>query len=125
IVSELTSTLKTPRDQLPDRISELMANLKAAERKIAEYEQGQLAQRVPALAESARQVGGTRVVAEFVGDVASSDDLRSLVLAVRERLGSEPAVVALAGVAAGKPAVIVATNARSRDAGIRAGVLAK
>ncbi len=125
IVSELTSSLKTPREQLPDRIAELVANLKAAERKIAQYEQGQLAQRIPALVETAQTVGETRVVAEFIGDVPSSDDLRSLVTGVRERLGDTPAVVALAAVAGGKPAVIVATNERARGAGIRAGVLAK
>ncbi|NYF10781.1 alanyl-tRNA synthetase [Leifsonia sp. AK011] len=125
IVSELTSSLKTPREQLPDRIAELVANLKAAERKIAQYEQGQLAQRIPALVETAQTVGSTRVVAEFIGEVPSSDDLRSLVTGVRERLGDAPAVVALAAVAGGKPAVIVATNERARGAGIRAGVLAK
>ena len=125
IVSELTSSLKTPREQLPDRIAELVANLKAAERKIAQYEQGQLAQRIPALVETAQTVGTTRVVAEFIGEVPSSDDLRSLVTGVRERLGDAAAVVALAAVAGGKPAVIVATNERARGAGIRAGVLAK
>jgi len=124
IVSELTSSLKTPREQLPDRIAELVANLKAAERKIAQYEQGQLAQRIPALVETAQTVGTTRVVAEFIGEVPSSDDLRSLVTGVRERLGDAAAVVALAAVAGGKPAVIVATNERARGAGIRAGVLA-
>ncbi|MDP3207789.1 MAG: alanine--tRNA ligase-related protein, partial [Rhodoglobus sp.] len=35
IVSQLTSSLKTPREQLPDRIAELMASLKSAERTIA------------------------------------------------------------------------------------------
>ena len=125
IVSQLTSSLKTPREQLPDRIAELVASLKAAERKIAQYEQGQLAQRIPALVESARAAGSVRLVAESVGSVASSDDLRGLVLAVRDRLGSEGSVVALAAEVDGKPAVIVATNDASRAAGFRAGVLAK
>ena len=38
IVQELTSALKTPREQLPDRIAALMADLKAAERRIAQFE---------------------------------------------------------------------------------------
>ncbi|MCU1580866.1 MAG: alanine--tRNA ligase, partial [Microbacteriaceae bacterium] len=38
IVSQLTSNLKTPREQLPERISELVASLKAAEKRISEYE---------------------------------------------------------------------------------------
>ncbi len=125
IVSELTSTLKTPREQLPDRISSLVAELKAAEKKIAEFEAGQLTQRIPAIVANARQTGGVVVVAENVGAVASSDDVRSLVMGVRERLGADSAVIALAADVAGKPAVIVATNEASRAAGIKAGALAK
>ncbi|HOW01454.1 MAG TPA: alanine--tRNA ligase, partial [Rhodoglobus sp.] len=125
IVSQLTGTLKTPREHLPERIAELMANLKAAERKIAQYEAGQLAQRVPALVATAHPVGAVTVVAENVGQVATGDDLRSLVTSVRERLGSAASVVALAADVAGKPAVIVATNDASRSAGVKAGALAK
>ncbi|CAN5329458.1 alanine--tRNA ligase [soil metagenome] len=125
IVSQLTSSLKTPREQLPDRIAELMANLKAAERKIAQYEQGQLAQRVPAIAANTRSVGGFTVVVENVGSVGSSDDLRSLVLSVRERLGAGASVTALAADIEGKPAVIVATTDASRAVGAKAGALAQ
>jgi alanyl-tRNA synthetase len=48
-----------------------------------------------------------------------------LVTGTRERLGSAPAVVALAATVADKPVVIVATNAAARDAGAKAGALAK
>jgi len=125
IVSELTSNLKTPRENLPDRIAELVANLKAAEKKIASFEAAALAQRVPAIAANARSVGSVTLVSENVGAVATSDELRSLVTSVRERLGASPAVVALAADVAGKPAVIVATNQAGRDAGAKAGALAK
>ena len=125
IVSQLTSSLKTPREQLPDRIAELMANLKAAERKIAQFEAGQLAQRVPAIVANARPAGAVTLVAEHVGTVGSADDLRGLVTSVRERLGASPSVVALAADVAGKPAVIVATNEAARSTGAKAGALAK
>ena len=125
IVSGLAATLKTPREQLPDRISTLVAELRAAEKKIAEFEAGQLSQRMPAIVAQARQLGGIAVVTENVGTIASSDDLRSLVMGVRERLGSSAAVVALAADVAGKPAIIVATNEASRALGLRAGAMAK
>jgi alanyl-tRNA synthetase len=125
IVSELTSSLKTPREQLPERIATLVADLKAAERRIAQYEAAQLSQRIPALVANARRVGSTTVVAEHIGTVGSSDDLRGLVTAVRERLGSDASVVALAADVAGKPAVIIGTNDAARAAGLKAGVLAK
>ncbi|WP_157156076.1 alanine--tRNA ligase [Diaminobutyricimonas sp. LJ205] len=125
IVSQLTSSLKTPREQLPDRIADLMASLKAAEKKISQYEAQALAGRVPAIAANARRVGQVSAVLEHIGQVGSGDDVRSLVMAVRERLGSDAAVVALAADVAGKPAVIVATNDAARSAGVKAGALAK
>jgi alanyl-tRNA synthetase len=125
IVSELTSSLKTPREQLPDRIASLVADLKAAEKKIADFESAQLGQRVPAIIANARRVGAALLVAEHVGSLASADDLRSLVTNVRGQLGSDASVVALAADVAGKPAVIVATNEASRAAGFKAGALAK
>ena len=57
IVSQLTSSLKTPRDQLPERIADLAANLKAAEKRIAQFEAKERAGQVPAIADAARRVG--------------------------------------------------------------------
>lgn len=125
IVSQLTSNLKTPREQLPERINDLVQNLKAAEKKIAAFEARALTDRVPALVASASRVGSLTLVTEDIGTVNSADDVRMLVTATRERLGSDPAIVALAGTAGGKPVVIVATNQAARDAGQRAGALAK
>jgi len=125
IVSELTANLKTPREQLPDRIAELIASLKAAEKRIAQFEASALAERVPALVATARSAGAHSLIAENIGTVATTDELRTLVMNVRERLGSSSAVVALAAVVSDKPAVIVATNDAARSAGVKAGALAK
>ena len=125
IVAELTTNLKTPREQLPDRIGELIASLKAAEKRIAQFEAQALAERIPALLATATTAGACNLIAENIGSVGSTDELRTLVLNVRERLGSSAAVVALAAVVADKPAVIVATNDASRAGGVKAGALAK
>lgn len=125
LVSQLTSSLKAPREQLPARIAELQASLKAAEKKIAAFEAKALGDRLPALAGTATRVGETLVVAESLGTVASADDVRSLALQVRERLGSDAAVVALGAVVNDRPVVIVATNDAARAAGAKAGALAK
>ena len=125
IVSQLTSSLKTPREQLPDRIADLVAQLKAAEKKIAAFEASRLAGRVPELAGRAARVGEVLAVIEDLGELGSVEELRSLVTSVRERLQSEGAVVALAARVDGKPSVIVATTAGARDAGVTAGPLAK
>ena len=125
IVSELTTNLKTPREQLPERIADLLASLKTAEKKIAQFEAQALAERIPALLALAKPAGSITLIAENIGSVGSSDELRSLVLSVRDRLGSSASVVALAAEVAGKPAVIVATNEESRNGGVKAGALAK
>jgi alanyl-tRNA synthetase len=125
IVNELSSNLKTPRDQLGNRIGDLLASLKAAEKRIAQFEAAALSERVPALVASGHTVGKVTLVAQNVGTVASSDELRSLVTSVRERLGNVASVVALAADVSGKPAVIVATNDASRGEGVKAGALAK
>ncbi|WP_368499703.1 alanine--tRNA ligase [Herbiconiux sp. A18JL235] len=128
LVAQLTSSLKAPRDEIAARIADLSANLKAAEKKIAAFEAGQLTTRIPGLAQSARAVGAVTLVAENVGELGSADDLRQLATGVREALasgGSASAVVALAAVAGGKPVVIVATTEGARAAGAKAGALAK
>ncbi|QLD13033.1 alanine--tRNA ligase [Microbacterium oleivorans] len=126
IVSQLTSSLKTPRDQLPTRIAELAASLKAAEKRIAQFEARALADRLPQLVATASAAGAFQVVAESLGSAGSADDVRTLALQVRDRLGSETAaIVALGAVVGERPVVVVATNDRARAAGAKAGALAK
>jgi alanyl-tRNA synthetase len=125
LVAELGSSLRVPREQIPSRVAELAASLKAAEKRIAQFEAQALSTRIPAIAEQARPVGAVTAVLEQVGTVGSADDLRGLVTGVRDRLGAAPAVVALAATASGKPVVIVATNAQARDTGVKAGPLAR
>ncbi|MDM4763249.1 alanine--tRNA ligase [Galbitalea sp. SE-J8] len=125
IVSELTSNLKAPRGEVVDRVAGLLADLKDAQKRIAAFESAALAERVPAIAANARPAGAVSLVAENVGTLASADDVRLLVTSVRERLGTDAVVVALAAEAAGKPTVIVATNEAARATGAKAGALAK
>ncbi len=125
IVSQLSGSLKTPREQLPEKIADLVAGLKAAEKRIAAFEARAVLDKVPQLLEVAAHHGAVRLVAEDAGKLNSGDDLRLLVTTVRERLGSDPAVVALASEVGEKPVIIVATNQAARDAGVKAGALAR
>ncbi|WP_435527280.1 alanine--tRNA ligase [Microbacterium aurantiacum] len=125
LVSQLSSTLKTPREQLPARIAELTANLKAAEKRIAALEAKSLGERAPALQAAARRFGAVTVVAESLGAASSADDVRTLALQVRDRLGSDAAVVVLGAEVGGRPVVIAATNDAARATGAKAGALVK
>lgn len=125
IVSQLSSALKAPREDLPSRVQSLMEDLRQAQKRVAEFESANLQQRVPAIARQATTVGATTVVAESVQGLQSGDDLRALATGVRGQLGDGAAVVVLGAVINDKPVVIVATNDAARAAGVQAGPLAK
>lgn len=125
IVQQLTGGLKVPRAELVSKVQDLGAQLRAAEKKIAALEAEKLGQRVPELLAGAQQLGEVRAVLGSLGTVGSADDVRALVLQLRDRLASEAGVVVLAGETGGKPVVIAATTADARDRGVRAGDLAK
>jgi alanyl-tRNA synthetase len=125
LVATLTESLKVRPEELPERVAGLSARLREAEKELAAIRTERLLARVGELAGAAEVAGPARLVAAEVGEVPSGDDLRTLALEVRGRLGEEPAVVALGGVAKDRPLVIVATNAAARDAGLAAGALAK
>jgi len=125
IVQQLTSGLKVPRLELVQRVQDLGTQLKSAEKKIAQLEAARLSERIPELLAQAERLGDLKVVLGSLGTVGSPDDVRQLAQQVRERLGNDAAVVVLAGEAAGKPLVIAATTQAAREAGTKAGALAK
>src|SRR5699024_4398546 len=125
MVGQLSQLLNTRSEDLPERISSLLTRLKDAEKELASLQQAQLLGRAPEIAAGAKRIGRVRAIVDTAGDLASADDLRTLTLDVRERLGEEPAVVALFGVAGGRPLVLVATNSGARAAGVAAGQLVR
>lgn len=125
IVNQLSQNLKAPREQLGERVQDLVQQLKQAQKRIQELEARQLAQRVPELVAGAVRGARGAVVAASIGEIPSGDELRTLVLRVREQLGTEAATVALAGVANERPLVVIATNEASREAGVQAGALVR
>ena len=125
LVSRLTSMLRVPPEELPERVGALLEQLKAADRAAAAARTAQVLAGAAGLASRAVDVGGTALVAVDAGEVASGDDLRTLVLDVRGRLGQRAAVVAAAGVARTRPVVVVATTEAARAGGIRAGALVR
>ena len=126
LVGQVTSILGGRPEEVPERISSLMTRLKSAEKELATLRRQQLLGSVGAIADAAQDVAGTRLVAHDAGEVSGGDDLRTLALEIRGRLGdSAPAVVAVTGTTAGRPSVVVAVNPAGRDAGVRAGQLVR
>ncbi|UYM04824.1 alanine--tRNA ligase [Solicola gregarius] len=126
LVHQLSEMLKTPRDDLPGRVQDIVERLRAAEKELERLKVGRLLSSAPELAAAAKDVAGVAYVGHRAPDGASAGDVRKLVLDVRGRLGSErPAVVAVVGSANGKPSCVVAVNDRARELGFSANDLVK
>jgi alanyl-tRNA synthetase len=125
VVSQLTELVKGRPDELPDKISGMLGRLKDAEKEIERFRAEKVLQAAAGLAEGAKDVRGTALAVGRVPDGTTADDLRTLVLDVRQRLQGRPAVVALFTVTNGRPLTVVATNDAARERGLRAGDLVR
>jgi alanyl-tRNA synthetase len=125
LVAALTESLKVPREQLAEKIQSTVDELRAAQRKLASLSMEQLKSKLPQLAQAAKQIGGTKVVLENIGAVDSADQVREIASELRNKLESDSAVAAIAGVSGDKIILIVATTKKAREAGISSGNLVK
>ena len=125
LVSTLSESLKVPREQLIEKINSTVEELRLAQKKLSALAMDQLKTLVPNLVASARLIGATKLITENIGSIDSAEQLRDLVVVIREKLEPESAVVAIAGESAGKIVLMVATTKAARDAGIGAGKLVK
>ncbi|GAA2103101.1 alanine--tRNA ligase [Streptomyces albiaxialis] len=125
VVSQLTELVKGRPEELPERISGMLAKLKDAEKEIERFRAEKVLQAAAGIAEGAKDVRGVALAAARVPDGTAADGLRTLVLDVRQRLGSRPAVVALFAVTNGRPLTVIATNEAAREQGLKAGDLVR
>ncbi|MFI1330117.1 alanine--tRNA ligase [Streptomyces sp. NPDC020845] len=126
VVSQLTDLVKGRPEELPEKISGMLAKLKEAEKEIERFRAEKVLQAAAGLAAGAKEVRGVALVTGQVPDGTAADDLRKLVLDVRGRIpGDRPAVVALFSVANGRPVTVIATNEAARERGLKAGDLVR
>ncbi|MGL5405536.1 MAG: alanine--tRNA ligase [Propionibacteriaceae bacterium] len=121
LVATLTDSLKVRPEQLTDRVAQLVAQLKTAEKTIADLTLQQVLVRANNILDEAIDIAGTTVVAAQVPGVTAGD-LRTLATDLRARLGARSGVIALIG-GSDKPAVVVATTQEARDHDLQAGSL--
>ncbi len=126
IVGQLAEIVKARPEELPERISGILTKLKEAEKEIAAVRQARVLGAAAELARTARDIAGVTFVSHDAGADVSTDDLRALVLDVRQRLGNDrPVLVSMAAVNKGRPLAIIATNERAREAGVKAGAFVR
>ncbi|MDR1513398.1 MAG: alanine--tRNA ligase, partial [Propionibacteriaceae bacterium] len=121
IVANLSGLLRVQPDQLADRVGRLLAQLKQADKRLADFAAQQAVGQAQGLLDRAVAVGGTAYVGAVVA--LGANELRTLATELRARLGGRAGVVALVSTAGDKPAVVVATTEQARAAGLKAGAL--
>jgi alanyl-tRNA synthetase len=124
LVNQLSEQLRARPEELPERVAGVVTRLRDAERELAKLRAASLLEVSGSLAAAAEDIGGVAFVAHQVPDGTDPDSIRKLALDVRGRIPAErPAVVAIAGVPADRPVVVIAVNEAGRNAGLAAGKL--
>jgi alanyl-tRNA synthetase len=125
LVTRLTEGLKLPKEQIEERIFATVEELKSAQKRLASLQAASLAELVPVAIANALTVNGTLVVELHLGEVADSNDLRTLAFNARDRVSSDNALVIVSATSAEKPLIGVATTESSRAVGRKAGDLVR
>ena len=124
LVMGLSEALRVQPEQLPDRVNKLVAQLKAAEKQIADLKNQTVLADVNNIVAKSHDMWGIGYIAHRA-DGVSGNDLRTLALEIRNRVQNTPSVVAVVGGSVDKPSVVIVTTQGARDRGLNAGVLVR
>ena len=124
LLNSLTELIKGARvEELPEKISELLAKMKEIEKELATVRSAQALGQVDSLVKEAKVIAGTTTITAVLADEISADDLRKIALDLRNRTAQS--VVALISSVDSKPVLIVAVSEAARAQGFKAGALVK
>ncbi|WP_033341777.1 alanine--tRNA ligase [Catenuloplanes japonicus] len=126
LVSRLADLFRIPADQVGDRVEQTVTALRDAEKELEKLRAQAVLGGAGAIADAARDLNGIAYVGAEAPDGAAGNDVRTLAMEIRGKIGEgRPAVVAVAAKSNGKASLIVATNAAARDRHVSAADLVK
>lgn len=126
LISGVATALKTPSEDVPDRVAQLAAKLKEAEKAIADLKQAQLLAQSAQLLSAAVEINGITVAAARLPQGTDANSLRTVVTDVKNRFADRPAAVIFgAEDAAGKVPFVVGVTKAGIERGLKAGDLVK
>ncbi len=124
LLNSLTDLIKGARvEELPERISAMIAQLKDVEKELAQVRTAQVLAQSASLVTQAEKINDYAVIAHDMGRNLSGDELRVIALDLRGKLNS--GVVALASAGEEKVIIVVAVDDAARKIGAKAGALVK
>lgn len=121
----VSDLLRVPTNEIADRVSTLLSQLRDAEKEIERFRAVHRRQQALQFVNYREAIGGVSVIAQELKDPATGDDLRSLALEIRDQMKDQPAAVVLTALADGKPIVVAAVNEQGRQLGLKAGDLVR
>ena len=124
IIGRLSALLKTPREDLPGRVTDLVDQVKNLEKAVVKLRQAAQGDVVPGLVSQASDVSGRPTVVSRVGDGINADDLRQIAQKVASTLG-DYSVVVLVSVTDGRVTLIAVAGRQAVDQGVDCGALVK
>jgi alanyl-tRNA synthetase len=124
LVMGLSEALRVQPEQLPDRVNKLVAQLKAAEKQLADLKNQTVLADVNNIVAKSHDMWGIGYIAHRA-DGVSGNDLRTLAIEIRNRVQNTPSVVAVVGGSVDKPSVVIVTTQGARDRGLNAGDLVR
>lgn len=123
VVARLANSLKTPNEDVPERIEAITAKLKAAEKQVQQLRNQQLAHRVAQLIASPVEISGVEVITQELPEGVGASDLRTLVQDAAARLHSRTAAVLFVSSDSGKVPFAAAVTPSAVSRGVKAGAL--
>jgi alanyl-tRNA synthetase len=126
LVSRLAELFRVPAEQVADRVEQIVAALRHAEKELEQLRGQLVLGNAAGLASGAVDVRGTGFVGTEAPEGTAGNDVRTLAQEVRGRLDqARPAVVAVVARSGGKASLVVAVNPAARERGMSAADLVK
>ena len=119
VVGRLSSLLKTPREGLPERVSDLVEQVKSLEKTVVKIRQQAQGDLVPGLVGKKTDHGSLSVVIDALPDGISADDVRTIAQKVAQSLG-EHGVSVVSSVTDGRATVIAVAGKAAQADGVDA-----
>ena len=121
LVSALSSMLKSPREDLVERVGTTVEKLKHAERELARLKQEAMMSNIDSILGDGAQVGAFRLWTLQAPSGTDAKQLREIALAgVRKAPGDLPAAVLAAAVSDGRVSLIATVNGLGQERGLSA-----
>ena len=121
---QIAEQLKATPATAGEKLEAVLEELKLVSKKLASFESQRIADLVPEILRVNKNIGKYQVICQRV-DLSGMENLRELVVRLRDKTPADTQVIAIASVIEGKPAIIVSCNDGAQREGAKAGDLVK